>query len=254
MLDQNKTDFNDVFAPNGDYGAAAQTAANDSPYGEAGQAAANDAPYGGSELPEKEKDEDLGEQSKLVVLRSILMDLKVNLEKAIKIIDEENLVYSGSRKPLSDYTEKLGEIAATFTAAGEKALAREEKTEESGKVIEGVFDGQNMIGPEGKQYSVPANYASKSKLVEGDIMKLTIARDGTFLYKQIGPTERKRGLGILTLDDDTNNYYVLSEGRKYRILTASVTYFKGRPGDEVVIILPKDGESAWAAVENIIRK
>ncbi|HET7630020.1 MAG TPA: hypothetical protein VFK03_01460, partial [Candidatus Saccharimonadales bacterium] len=56
-----------------------------------------------------------------------------------------------------------------------------------GKVIEGVFDGQNMVGSDGKTYPVPANYASKSKLVQGDILKLTIADDGTFLYKQIGP-------------------------------------------------------------------
>jgi len=51
-----------------------------------------------------------------------------------------------------------------------------------GKVIEGVFDGQNMVGSDGKTYPVPANYASKSKLVQGDILKLTIADDGAFLY------------------------------------------------------------------------
>ena len=28
---------------------------------------------------------------------------------------------------------------------------------EGGKIIEGVFDGQNMIGPDNKQYPVPAN-------------------------------------------------------------------------------------------------
>ena len=33
-----------------------------------------------------------------------------------------------------------------------------------GKVIEGIFDGQIMIGPDGKNYPVPANYASKSKM------------------------------------------------------------------------------------------
>ena len=38
----------------------------------------------------------------------------------------------------------------------------------AGKVIEGVFDGQMMMGPDGKNYPIPANYASKSKLVEGD--------------------------------------------------------------------------------------
>ena len=36
-----------------------------------------------------------------------------------------------------------------------------------GRVVEGVFDGQNMVGSDGKIYSVPPNYASKSKLVEG---------------------------------------------------------------------------------------
>jgi hypothetical protein len=56
----------------------------------------------------------------------------------------------------------------------------------SGKVLEGVFDGQNMVGSDGKTYPVPANYASKSKLVQGDILKLTIGDDGAFLYKQIG--------------------------------------------------------------------
>src|SRR6266568_3308870 len=60
-----------------------------------------------------------------------------------------------------------------------------------GKVIEGVFDGQNMVGSDGKMYPVPANYASKSKLVQGDILKLTITDDGSFLYKQIGPIPRK---------------------------------------------------------------
>ena len=71
-----------------------------------------------------------------------------------------------------------------------------------GKVIEGIFDGQIMIGPDGKNYPVPANYASKSKLVEGDIMKLTITDDGKFLYKQIGPVERRNVIGTLTHHND----------------------------------------------------
>jgi hypothetical protein len=68
-----------------------------------------------------------------------------------------------------------------------------------GKVVEGVFDGQNMVGSDGKVYPVPANYASKSKLVQGDILKLTIADDGAFLYKQIGPIPRKQVVGTLKL-------------------------------------------------------
>ncbi len=118
----------------------------------------------------------------------------------------------------------------------------------SGKVIEGVFDGQVMVGPDGKNYPVPANYASKSKLVEGDILKLTIADDGGFIYKQIGPIERKQIIGTLVQHDGA--YYVETNGREYRILLASVTYFRIKEGDQVTIIVPEDNPDAtWAAVE-----
>ena len=114
----------------------------------------------------------------------------------------------------------------------------------AGKVIEGVFDGQMMMGPDGKNYPIPANYASKSKLVEGDILKLTIAEDGSFIYKQIGPVARKQVIGTLVQHDVETN------GREYRILLASVTFFRIEVGDQVTIIIPEDNPDAtWAAVE-----
>lgn len=117
-----------------------------------------------------------------------------------------------------------------------------------GKIVEGVFDGQVMIGPDGKSYPVPANYASKSKLVEGDILKLTIADDGGFIYKQIGPIPRKQIIGTLVQHDGV--YYVEANGHEYRILLASVTYFRLNIGDQVTIIIPEDNpEATWAAVE-----
>lgn len=122
-----------------------------------------------------------------------------------------------------------------------------------GKVIEGVFDGQNMIGPDSKTYSVPANYASKSKLVDGDTLKLTIADDGTFVYKQIGPVERRRAIGKLIRDPETDEFVVQAGAKNYKLLRASITYFKGEEGDEIVILLPQNAESKWAAVENIIK-
>ncbi len=120
--------------------------------------------------------------------------------------------------------------------------------EVSGKVVEGVFDGQKMVGPDGKDYPVPANYASKSKLVEGDILKLTIADDGSFIYKQIGPVERHQIIGTLVQHDGA--HYVEANGKEYRILLASVTYFRINIGDQVTIIIPADNPDAtWAAVE-----
>src|SRR5689334_403953 len=98
------------------------------------------------------------------------------------------------------------------------------REETLGKVIEGVFDGQNMVGSDGKTYPVPANYASKSKLVQGDILKLTIADDGAFMYKQIGPIPRKQVVGVLNQKD--GHYFVDVDSKQYRVLLASVTYFK----------------------------
>jgi hypothetical protein len=122
------------------------------------------------------------------------------------------------------------------------------RQETLGKVIEGVFDGQNMVGSDGKTYPVPANYASKSKLVQGDILKLTIAEDGAFLYKQIGPVPRKQVVGALLLDN--GHYFVEVSKKKYRVLLASVTYFKAKPGDQVSVNIPEDDKNAeWAALE-----
>jgi hypothetical protein len=119
-----------------------------------------------------------------------------------------------------------------------------------GKVIEGVFDGQYMVDKDGKKYPVPANYASKSKLVAGDVLKLTIMEDGSFIYKQIGPVPRKKVIGTLLQEGD--DYKVVAGGKSYRVLLASVTYFKASPGDELTIMIPETEESEWAAIESAI--
>ena len=119
--------------------------------------------------------------------------------------------------------------------------------------VEGVFDGTTMIGADGVRYDVPTNYASKSRLVEGDILKLTIGVDGDYTYKQIGPVERQRLVGSLQIDQSTNEPVACCGDKMYKLLGASVSYFKGVPGDEIVILVPRDDGSVWGAVENIVR-
>ena len=93
----------------------------------------------------------------------------------------------------------------------------------------------------------------KSKLVEGDMLKLTITENGAFLYKQIGPIDRRHAIAVVT-QDENGNYYVLADGKPYRVLLASITYFKATPGDEVAIVTPRGLEATWAAIENVIQK
>jgi hypothetical protein len=129
----------------------------------------------------------------------------------------------------------------------------EEEDDEHNRVVEGTFDGQLMIGTDGKQYPVPANYASKSKLVKGDMLKLTVTSDGSFIYKQIGPVVRKMAIGTANQDTD-GNFFVTADGKAYRVLLASITYFKVEPGDEVTLVTPRDIDSEWGAIENVLQK
>lgn len=177
-----------------------------------------------------------------------IMDNEHSLEKIHSMISDIEAQLLRAKQMLADYgpvdegrehRERASEVGGMGESAG-------------GTVVEGVFDGSNMVGPDGKVYTVPANYASKSKLVEGDIMKLTIKRDGTFVYKQIGPVSRERELGTLVRDEAGTYKAVTNEGKSYKLLTASVTYFKGEPGDSVVLLTPHDMPSRWAAVENIV--
>lgn len=180
----------------------------------------------------------MSNQNKLLQVKQLLETSFASLQNARQLMQE---ITGENDIDTSDVSEKAKKL-------GSPAMAGDEK------VIEGVFDGQNMIGPDSKQYSVPANYASKSKLVEGDTLKLTITGDGSFIYKQIGPVERDRLVGVLSKDEITDDYLVLAGDKTFKVLLASVTYFKGEVGDEAVILTPKNKESRWAAVENIIKK
>ena len=130
------------------------------------------------------------------------------------------------------------------------AMGNSHASSATSKVVEGVFDGQNMVDSTGQTYPIPANYASKSKLVEGDGMKLSITDEGKFIYKQIAPIERKSVIGALIQED--GQYKVLVEGKAYRILLASVTFYRAEIGDQVTILVPKSSTASWGAVDAII--
>lgn len=170
--------------------------------------------------------------NKLALLKEMLDSAESSIRSARQIIAE--LVGNGDSK--SKYTKQASTLKAS----------------DQGQIIEGVFDGQNMIGPDGKSYPVPANYSSKSKLIPGDILKLTIIEDGGFIYKQIGPVERKRVVGPLIYED--SQYKVLANGKAYKVLLASITYYRAEVGDNVTLIIPALEDSEWGAIDNVLPK
>ena len=118
------------------------------------------------------------------------------------------------------------------------------------KIVEGVFTGEDMLGVDENRYPVPVNYASKSKLVQGDKLKLTIEGNGKMLYKQILPIERETKVGLLTREH--GKYQVVVEDQTYDVLTAAVTHFKGNIGDKISIVIPAGKQATFAAIEAIV--
>jgi hypothetical protein len=177
-------------------------------------------------------------KNQIILITQILQKIQNNIDQIFQIIQEE--------KPNQQKENDL------IIKKSLKKL-KQNINEKNQLIIEGVFDGQNMIGPDGKKYIVPVNYASKSKLIEGDILKLTITNNGSFIYKQIEPVQKERLKGLLIKDRETNQWEVLAGGNIYKVLTTSVTYFKGENNDEAIILVPKGNKSQWAAIENIIK-
>lgn len=174
----------------------------------------------------------------LALVQEILENTQASIKKALTLIKDKSVDPDVLLSSLKEAKEAAGGTITIDTG--------------NERIIEGVFNGEKMVGGDGVEYNVPANYASKSKLVEGDILKLTITGNGSFLYKQIGPVERQQLVADLA-QSDAGEWYAVQDKKRWHLLTASVTYFHGEPGDEVVILVPQDGHSGWAAVENIIK-
>ncbi|MEK7122516.1 MAG: hypothetical protein AAB855_01530 [Patescibacteria group bacterium] len=115
----------------------------------------------------------------------------------------------------------------------------------------GVFSGDAMCTADGRVFPVPNNYASKSRLVQGDILLLRISADGKYLYKQIAPVKRKRTRGILEHDSLNATYVARCPEGRFRVLPASIMYYKGLPGDIVNCVIPDQGPCQWATVEGV---
>ena len=118
------------------------------------------------------------------------------------------------------------------------------------KTVEGVFNGVHMRGAGDKVYAIPGNYASKSRLVEGDQLKLLILNDGTLIFKQIDLIPRVRFIGIV---EDNEGTWILRNPRtsqEYSVISSSFAFFKLKLGDEVAAITSEGAN--WATIDSVI--
>ncbi|MEK7102138.1 MAG: hypothetical protein AAB912_00730, partial [Patescibacteria group bacterium] len=87
-------------------------------------------------------------------------------------------------------------------------------------ITDGVFDGKHMITDDGIVHPVPENYASKSKLVEGDMLQMVFSADGRQYFKQISRVARATVTAILECIDQNSGIAATRNGARYHILHA----------------------------------
>lgn len=100
---------------------------------------------------------------------------------------------------------------------------------------EGTFDGYYINTDSGEKYEVPSNYAAKSKLVYGDILK-RIDEGGKKVFKQIHKVPRRKILGVLSNQGD--KWSLLTDGGSYEISSNAAIFNKAEPHDEASALIP----------------
>ena len=158
-----------------------------------------------------------------------------------------------AKNQIQELTGRLEQIESTLNSA-RKILKRLET--EYLKVdytqIEGIvgkYDGKQLITEAGEKYEVPSNYAAKSKLVYGDILKL-IEEDGKKLFKQIERVRKERVEGILTKKD--GEWFLLTDRGSYKVSEAAAKFQNAQLNSQATAYLPADNMDAPFAALDVV--
>lgn len=153
---------------------------------------------------------------------------------------------------LEEISSKLDKIIQLLASSQEEdsgAVASQNNQSEIVEEVEGVFDGQHMIGSDTSKYEVPYKFTDEKNLVEGDLLKLNVKGGGDYKYETVEVVDRKRLVGQVVTSEQ--KWYVQVESDKYRIRGDFIENKNIDEGDKVVILVPKHGKSNWAAIENV---
>lgn len=161
---------------------------------------------------------------------------------------------SDMSKKLDNLYRKLKKIeeALDDTKKAVQYLQAEEKREIFKHIpgIEGSFDGLQLVTSDGKKYDVPANYAAKSKLVYGDVLKL-IEVDGKEIFKQVEKKERKELHAVLSKKE--GQWFALTDAGSYQMSETVAEYNQFEVNDEAVVLVPEDNLNVpFAALDEMV--
>lgn len=184
----------------------------------------------------------MSDQNKTALL--LIQKIKADISKleTFLILDDANLEVLSLKQETYDIPNQTNAFAHQSR----------EYEEEGVKVIESVYDGYFIAGPDGRKYPVPLNYSSKTKLIGWDMLKLKIMSDGSLVYKLIWQAPRKHLKATISRDTDGKYIAITSDHQKYYINQAAITFYKAQVWDEVAIIVNEQWHD-HAALEAILQ-
>ena len=168
--------------------------------------------------------------SELQEIIDFTKNIKSQLNGIISVLEmlKQDDEQSGNKKPIQQKTKNVVE-----------------------KEVEGVFDGQKMIGSDTNQYEVPIDFIDNKKLVEGDLLRLKIKSNGEKLFKQAGSVKRERLIGNIKYDNQNQQWKVVANNQDLNIMEAFTNIYNVNDGDKVSVLIPANGNSTWATIENV---
>lgn len=184
------------------------------------------------------------------------IDYIAELSKSLKVLslDIESIErdlhkVKNTLQTLSQLKDNINDFDAII-----KANISDEVVKEPENVVKGEFDGYFMVWEDLKKYPVPVNYASKSKLIPGDKLKVHIHENGKLIYKLIEPAPRQHVRAVLSKDTtQPGKFFAITPDKQtFALNAAAVSFYKGLPGDEAYITINKNGVGDYAALETII--
>ncbi len=117
------------------------------------------------------------------------------------------------------------------------------------KIIEGVFKGDHLLGDDSERYEVAANYASKSKIIEGSRLRGTIMPDGRIKYTITEKAQYELKLGRVVTNDQHETLIQIDDYQA-KVLWESITFFRLEEGDEAYIRVPKGQKAEFAVIDS----
>ena len=180
---------------------------------------------------------------------------ETKIKQLVELIKSASISLSSAKDILQELTwEDFSDIITSSHKLSASKLASKEGSDwwddDDSRIVEWIFDWERMIDAEWFSHPIPANYISKSKLVEWDWLKLTIVDDWRFLYKQIKPVPRRHI--SWTLSREWDQFFVIANWKRYKVILAAITYFKASVWDRLSVIVPDSDECTWAAMDAII--